>query len=154
MASTLESLPLDVRDHLLCVLPDFASLRSAVLSCKAFHGVYILRKKSIVDEVAKNEAGPAMRYAVAVTRGMIDLADAKENGGWSRLRLGIEGDGDNEGEYWNEEVRFEDINGWKLLKVVSSAEALEKEYSLRYVTTLSEKISFVLISESDTKIGQ
>ncbi len=77
MASVFEKLPPDVRDHLLCVLPDFPSLLAAILSCKALHDVYSLRKKSIVDDVAKNEAGPAMRYAVAVTRGMMHMADAK-----------------------------------------------------------------------------
>ncbi len=113
MASVLETLPLDVRVHLLCVLPDFPTLLAALLSCKALNDVYTLRKKSIVDEVAKNEAGPAMRHALAVTRGMIHVADAKVNGGWRRLRLGIEGDNNNEGEYWDEEVRLEDIEGWK-----------------------------------------
>ncbi len=113
------------RDHLLCVLPDLPSLLAAILSCKALHDVYSLRKKSIINDVTKNEAGPAMRYAVAVTRGMMHMADAKENGGWLWLWLGIEGN-NNEGEYWNEEVRLEDVKGWKALNIVSAAEAIEK----------------------------
>ncbi len=85
MASTLENLPLDVRDRLLCVLPDFPTLRAAVLSCKSVHDTYALRKKSIFDEVAKNEAGPAMRYAVAVARGLIHMNDARWDRGRQRL---------------------------------------------------------------------
>jgi len=87
----------------------------------------MMRNKSIFDEVTNNEAGPAMRYAVAVARGMMHMNDAR----WDRLRLGIEGDNDYYREYWDEEVRLEDVRVWKALSVVSAAEALEMEYSLR-----------------------
>ncbi len=39
MDSTLETLPSDVHDRLLCVLPDFTTLCAVVLSCKALHNM-------------------------------------------------------------------------------------------------------------------
>lgn len=145
--STLEDLPFDVLDRLLRSLPDFPSLRAATLSCKALHAAYALRKKSIFDDVVKNEAGPAMRYALAVARGMVQKSDAEENGNWSRLRIGIEGDGEGEGAFWNEEVSVEDVYALEQFGVVSTAEAAEGEYSLRYKDRRVEK-SVLTLEES------
>ncbi|KLO11353.1 hypothetical protein SCHPADRAFT_906076 [Schizopora paradoxa] len=51
---TLEGLPIDVHDHLLCMLPDEETLKAAVLSCKPFHEAYKSRKESIDKEVFDN----------------------------------------------------------------------------------------------------
>ncbi|KLO11362.1 hypothetical protein SCHPADRAFT_475542 [Schizopora paradoxa] len=56
---TLENLPMDVRDRLLCTLPDEESLKAAVLSCKALHEAYELHKKSINTEVFRNRLAEA-----------------------------------------------------------------------------------------------
>lgn len=128
----LESLPPGVHDELLCTLPDTTTLLNAVLSCKTLHYAYSLRKKSIIQEVVKNKAGPASQYALAVARAMIRMKCAKKHGDWYRLRLGIEEDGNgNEGEFWCEEISVEDNLALETFEVVSTAEALEKEYSLR-----------------------
>ena len=65
--SPLEGLPLDIRDRLLTLLPNFASLRFTVLSCQALHEAFRLRKYSILKAVVENEVGPAFAEARAVS---------------------------------------------------------------------------------------
>ncbi len=84
----------------------------------------------------KNEAGPATENALAVARGMLDMQASQKNGSWSRLRLGIEGDDEKDGEYWVKEVCVRDIQGLSTFKVLPTADALEAEYSFRCVSTL------------------
>lgn len=64
------------------------------------------RRKSIFDEVVKNETGPLTKYVVAVTRGMREIEDARKDEYWYRLADGIEGDGENEGRYSTGMKRF------------------------------------------------
>ncbi len=82
-----------------------------------------------------------MRYALAVTRGvMILMANVQTPAHWTRdqLRFGIEGTGDNEGTFWDdEEVHPDEWEILRLFEIVSSTEGLENEYSLPVRTTNS-----------------
>lgn len=140
-APTLENLPLDVCDRLLCTLPNFATLQALVLSCRALHDIYVIRKKSVFDEVVKNEVGPALRYAVAVARGMKVLNGLNatqthvymwfQRTEWDGLRVGIEGENGREGDYWNSEIQLADVRACEDSRIVSTADAVETEFSLR-----------------------
>ena len=64
----LSSLPIDVSDRLLTSLPDFYTLRCAVLSCKCLQEAFETRKASIRHAVALREVGNALKYALLLAR--------------------------------------------------------------------------------------
>ncbi len=86
-----------------------------------------MRKKSIFDEVAKNEAGPTMQYAVAVARGMMHMNDPGIDFDLrSRATMIVRG------SVGTRRCAWRIFGGWEAaLGVVTTAEALEVEYSLR-----------------------
>lgn len=121
--SPLEKLPLDVRDRLLTSLPNFASLRTAVLSCKALHEAYAMRKHSIFNSVVRNEVGPALEEALVVSRATRDVDENhKEDEVNDRMA-------DRDGWYWDSKVDVEDA--YVLGEVARVASGLEDEFSLR-----------------------
>ncbi|KAI5836245.1 hypothetical protein K523DRAFT_392496 [Schizophyllum commune Tattone D] len=64
------SLPLDddILQLILCQLPDFQSLGSAICSCKAFHLIYSTYPVQIEYAVATSIVGPAIPQALRVAR--------------------------------------------------------------------------------------
>ncbi|KAL1686162.1 hypothetical protein GGG16DRAFT_128910 [Schizophyllum commune] len=64
------SLPLDddILQLILCQLPDFQSLASAICSCKAFHCIYSTYPVQIEYAVATSIVGPAIPQALRVAR--------------------------------------------------------------------------------------
>ncbi|KLO09564.1 hypothetical protein SCHPADRAFT_561126 [Schizopora paradoxa] len=122
--SSLECLPLDVRDRLLTTLPSFASLRAAVLSCTALYEAYSFRKHSIFNAVVENEAGPALLEALAVSRATKDLdVYSKEDEINDKFA-------DKEGPYWRNEVSVGDAYEVGIIAQVASE--LEDLFSFRY----------------------
>lgn len=51
----LESLPLELKQELLCALPDILSLRSTILSCYSFYNAFIATERLITTRVLKNQ---------------------------------------------------------------------------------------------------
>ncbi|KAL0571535.1 hypothetical protein V5O48_010426 [Marasmius crinis-equi] len=66
----LNGLPLDddVVDRILMFSPDFVTLKSVILTSKAFHNVFQLYPNSIVRAVAYNIVGPALSQALRYVR--------------------------------------------------------------------------------------
>ncbi len=58
----------DVLEHILQCLPDFRTLRAAVLVSKRFYETYSEHPKTITRRVAWNVAGPALPQAVRLVR--------------------------------------------------------------------------------------
>ncbi|KLO09563.1 hypothetical protein SCHPADRAFT_833864 [Schizopora paradoxa] len=123
-SSLLESLPLDVCDRLLTSLPSFACLRAAVLSCKALHETYSLRRHSIFNAVVENEAGPTLPEALVVLRAERDL-DVDDMDEEINDRIA-----DREGPYWKKEVSVEEA--YALGTITRVALELEDLFSFRY----------------------
>ena len=70
--STLERLPADIHDRLLRTLPNTRTLKAAVLSCKAFHDAYELRKKTIQEEVSQNWLREENQWRAQVMKAMME----------------------------------------------------------------------------------
>ncbi|TDL28786.1 hypothetical protein BD410DRAFT_893725 [Rickenella mellea] len=68
MPAQFKNLALDIRDYLLTCLPDFETLRSAVLASRGLHEAYVLRSKSIMHCVVSSEIGPAWPFALVLAR--------------------------------------------------------------------------------------
>lgn len=65
---SFNDLSLDLRDQLLMTVPDFLTLRSAVLASRTLHEAFAIRPKSIIRAVVRNEVGPAWPHALSLVR--------------------------------------------------------------------------------------
>lgn len=122
---SLEDLPLDIRDRLLVYMPDFLSLRCAVLSSGYLLEVYKARKKSIFRSVLENEVGPVLPFATALIR--VRAAVEKNDGEQIFSKLN-----DAESDCWKEDIQAREA--FELSRVASIVNRLEVHFSLRFVT--------------------
>jgi len=65
---SLDSLPLDVIDRILLLLPTFSALRAILLSSKSFNTVFKHHPNSIIRAIAYNITGPALPQAMRLLR--------------------------------------------------------------------------------------
>ncbi|KLO11356.1 hypothetical protein SCHPADRAFT_906083 [Schizopora paradoxa] len=78
---TFEGLPIDIRDLVLRLLPNYDSLKAAVLSCKAFHEAYKSRRRSIEMEVFCTQMGSYLQFHMRRTSLMREqLRSLRETG--------------------------------------------------------------------------
>ncbi|KAF7338943.1 hypothetical protein MVEN_01970500 [Mycena venus] len=66
--STLTTIPADIHYHLLSILPDFYDLGAVIRTHRCFHDVYKTRRKTLLDDVAKNLLGCLFDEAVLLAR--------------------------------------------------------------------------------------
>lgn len=121
---SLEDLPLDIRDRLLVYMPDFLSLRCAVLSSGYLLEAYKARKKSIFRSVLENEAGPVLPYAIALIRVRAAIGNNDGEQIFSKLN-------NPESDCWRD---IQAREAFELTRVASIVNRLEVHFSLRFVT--------------------
>lgn len=124
--SKFEGLPLDVLDRILITLPNWRSLRSAILSCKALYQAYQFRRDNILKTVVENEVGPTLNYLLVVVRGLRDVELGGSNAYLISLRLN-----DRSSVYWHEALTEADASEISSNKMGETVSRLEEEFTLR-----------------------
>ncbi|KAJ6505803.1 hypothetical protein C8R47DRAFT_1102467 [Mycena vitilis] len=81
--SKITTTPIDIRHHLLSILPDFYDLGAMILSHRCLHDVYKERRKILLEDVARNLLGSLFDEAALLARGQeaaYELGDASVKG--------------------------------------------------------------------------
>ncbi|CAK5278973.1 unnamed protein product [Mycena citricolor] len=106
------SVPFDTLDHILCALPDFASLHAASGVCRAWAHVFKTRRASILRAVAENVVGGdggGVALGAAVRRVRYPVPEKEDNMWGLEDEEGREGnDGEDEDEEKTEDDTDED----------------------------------------------
>ncbi len=126
VSPTFESLPQEIHEHILLLLPDFASLENLASSCMTLWNTFIMRRKFIEDAVIRNDVGHGdglLGYALALSRFMEDSV-----GGLVALLHNIN---DQDSSYWNGELRSGEAR--KVATLSRTVRELEVEFSMQCV---------------------
>ncbi|EJD04342.1 uncharacterized protein FOMMEDRAFT_155474 [Fomitiporia mediterranea MF3/22] len=134
---SFQSLPLEIRDYILTLVPDYYTLRCAVLSSRCVCNTFLSRRRTIMREVGLSEIAPALPWAFALVRMRYALEEEP-------LQVVVEGltDTSPDSAYWNIDISGKEA---KALSAVSAAtRRLESFFCVRYkdrtalTSTLSE----------------
>ena len=119
----LNGLPLDddLVDRILMFSPDFATLKSIILTAKAFHNVFQFHPKSILRAVAYNVVGPALPQALRLVRYQHQDPDAS----------GTDDPTDPEGAENGDYAPIKPEETPQLIEKAKVVKGLEKLFSLR-----------------------